>query len=138
MGSCPLNIAMIFLMRESNHSTVLERKTKRLNKQLGRQDLRSQLAMRLPPRQVLARSIVRPTKFLFRSPIAFLISLYVSIVYGTLYLLFTTIPDVFQNTYGFEIQYTGLAYLGLGLGMFLALGVVMKFNDRTVLHMRNK
>jgi hypothetical protein len=55
-----------------------------------------------------------------------------------LYLLFTTIPDVFQNTYGFEIQYTGLAYLGLGLGMFLALGVVMKFNDRTVLHMRNK
>lgn len=138
MGSCPLNIAMIFLMRESNHPTILERKTKRLNKELGRHDLHSQLEMRLPPRQVLARSIVRPAKFLFRSPIAFLISLYVSIVYGTLYLLFTTIPDVFQNTYGFEIQYTGLAYLGLGLGMFLALGVVIKFNDRTVLHMRSK
>ena len=27
-------------------------------------------------------------------------------------LLFTTIPDVFQDIYGFSIQYTGLAYIG--------------------------
>lgn len=138
MGSGPLNIIMIFFMHESNHPTILERKTKRLKKELGRPNLHSQLEMRLPPRQVLARSIVRPVKFLFRSPIAFLISLYVSILYGTLYLLFTTIPDVFQNTYHFEIQYTGLAYTGLGLGMFLALFLVIKFNDRTVLHLRSK
>ncbi|KAL5384265.1 hypothetical protein DPSP01_005409 [Paraphaeosphaeria sporulosa] len=138
MGSGPLNIAMIFCMRESNHPTILSRKTIRLRKSLHRPDLRSHLEIHLPPRQLLARSIVRPAKFLFRSPIAFLISLYVSIVYGTLYLLFTTIPDVFQNTYDFEIQYTGLAYLGLGLGMFLALALVVKFNDRTVLRLRNK
>ncbi|KAL1606816.1 hypothetical protein SLS60_004225 [Paraconiothyrium brasiliense] len=138
MGSGPLNIVMIIFMHESNHSTILEKKTRRLKQQLGRDDLHSQLEMRLPPRQVLARSIVRPAKFLFRSPIAFLISIYVSLVYSTLYLLFTTIPDVFQNTYRFQIQYTGLAYLGLGLGMFIALGLVVKFNDRTVLAMRDR
>jgi len=104
MFSGPLNVVMIFFMRESNHPTILETKTKRLKKELGRDDLHSQLEMRLPPREVLARSIVRPVKvsdvikkgkfrsgsliewsqFLFRSPIAFLISLYVSVVYGTL------------------------------------------------------
>lgn len=138
MGSGPLNIIMIFFMQESNHPTILKKKTERLKKQLQREELNSQLEMHLPPRQILARSIVRPAKFLFRSPIAFLLSLYVSVVYGTLYLLFTTIPDVFQNTYYFETQYTGLAYLGLGLGMFIALGLVVKFNDRTVLAMRNR
>ncbi|KAF2792782.1 MFS multidrug transporter [Melanomma pulvis-pyrius CBS 109.77] len=130
MGSGPLNIAMFMFMKESNHPTILEKKTKRLKKELGRDDLHSHLEMRLPPREVLARSIVRPIKFLFRSPIAFLISLYVSVVYGTLYLLFTTIPDVFQNTYHFSVQYTGLAYL--------ALGFIMKYNDRNVVRMREK
>ncbi|KAF2257018.1 putative MFS multidrug transporter [Trematosphaeria pertusa] len=138
MASGPLNIFMILFMQESNHPTILEKKTKRLRKQLGRDDLHSHLEMRLPPREVLARSIVRPIKFLFRSPIAFLVSLYVSVVYGTLYLLFTTIPDVFQNTYHFDLQYTGLAYIGLGLGMFIALGLIMKYNDRTVVRMREK
>ncbi|KAF2749116.1 putative MFS multidrug transporter [Sporormia fimetaria CBS 119925] len=138
MASVPVNILMFFLMDESNHPTILQRKTKRLRKELGRDDLRSQLESPLPPREILARSIVRPMKFLFQSPIAFLVSLYVSVVYGTLYLLFTSIPDVFQNTYGFEIQYTGLAYIGLGLGMFIALGFIMKYNDRIVVRLRDQ
>lgn len=62
MGSGPLNIIMILFMQESNHPTVLEKKTKRLKKELGRDDLHSHLEMRLPPREVLARSIVRPVK----------------------------------------------------------------------------
>jgi hypothetical protein len=62
MFSGPLNVAMILFMRESNHPTILERKTRRLKKELSRPDLRSQLEMQLPPREVLARSIVRPIK----------------------------------------------------------------------------
>ena len=62
MESAPLNIAMILFMQESNHPTILEKKTKRLRNELGRHDLHSHLEMRLPPREVLARSIVRPVK----------------------------------------------------------------------------
>lgn len=62
MASGPLNIVMILFMQESNHSTILEKKTRRLKEELGRDDLHSQLEMRLPPREVLARSIVRPVK----------------------------------------------------------------------------
>jgi MFS family permease len=65
MGSGPLNIAMFVFMQESNHPTILERKTKRMKKELGRDDLHSHLEMRLPPQDVLARSIVRPVKVYF-------------------------------------------------------------------------
>jgi hypothetical protein len=37
---------------------------------------------------------------------------YISMVYGILYLWFTTIPTVFQDTYGWKASMTGLAYLG--------------------------
>lgn len=62
MATVPLNILMFLFMRESNHPTILEKKTQRLRKELGREDLHSQLEMRMPPRQVLARSLVRPLK----------------------------------------------------------------------------
>ena len=64
-GSGPLNIAMFFFMKESNHPTILEKKTRRLRKELGRDDLHSHLEMQLPPREVFARSIVRPIKVCF-------------------------------------------------------------------------
>jgi hypothetical protein len=37
---------------------------------------------------------------------------YVAMVYGILYLWFTTIPTVFEDTYGWKASFTGLAYLG--------------------------
>lgn len=62
MATGPLNILMFFFMQESNHPTILEKKAARLRKELKRDDLRSQLEMKLPPRQVLSRSLVRPIK----------------------------------------------------------------------------
>lgn len=68
MATIPLNILMFFFMQESNHPTILEKKAARLRKELGRDDLHSQLEMKLPPRQVLARSLVRPIKVSQCSP----------------------------------------------------------------------
>lgn len=42
-------------------------------------------------------------------------------IYGYLYLLFTTINEVFEKDYGFTIGTTGLAYLGIGVGSFIGL-----------------
>lgn len=84
------------------------------------------------PGQILKRGILVPTRLLFSSPITFILSLYMSIVYGLLYLLFTTITTVYESTYGWSPQLCGLAYLGIGLGFFLGLGVVGKTNDKTV------
>lgn len=52
--------------------------------------------------------------------------------------MFTTIPTVFQTTYGWEYQFTGLAYIGLGGGMIIALIIIMRYNDRTVVNLAKK
>lgn len=75
-------------------------------------------------------SIVRPTKMLFLSPIVFLLSLYTAVIYGYLYLLFTTITDVFETQYGFSQGSVGLAYLGIGVGSFIGLFALGAFSDR--------
>lgn len=100
IATVPLNILMFLFMQESNHPTILEKKTRRLRKELNRDDLRSQLEMELPPREVLARSLVRPIKvrgpevpastsltisqFICKSPIILMVALYVSTAYGIL------------------------------------------------------
>jgi len=148
MATVPMSTLMFFFMQESNHPTILERKTQRLREELGRDDLRSQLQVNLPPRQVLTRNLVRPIKvrlprasalvialmalqFIFKSPIIFMVSLYVATIYGLFCgyqlrdlihlsdyitdLLLTTIPNVFQEIYHFDVQYTGLAYIACKL-----------------------
>jgi hypothetical protein len=50
-------------------------------------------------------------KMLFLSPIVLALSTYMAIVYGYLYLLFTTLTLVFEGTYHFSQGAVGLAYV---------------------------
>lgn len=67
---------------------------------------------------------------LFLSPIVFLLSLYTAVIYGYLYLLFTTMTDVFESQYNFSQGSVGLAYLGVGVGSFIGLFVLGAVSDR--------
>jgi MFS family permease len=111
---------MTIFMKETYTPVLLRRKAQKLRKELGRDDLRPLLSKDITRKQLLLQSIVRPTKLLTRSPIVFLICLYVAIVYGCLYLWFITIPIVFEEKYGWWPHFTGLAYLGTGIGMVVS------------------
>jgi predicted MFS family arabinose efflux permease len=54
------------------------------------------------------------------------------LVYGLLYLFFTTISDVFTSVYGFSVGLSGLAYLGIGIRFFVGLFFMALTNDRIV------
>lgn len=58
------------------------------------------------------------------------LSIYQGIIYGYLYLLFTTITLIFQYQYGFSQGIVGLAYLGIGIGSLTGLGVAGAVSDR--------
>lgn len=70
---------------------------------------------------------------LVKSPIVLLLSTYMSLIYGLLYLFFTTISSVFTEQYGFSTGLSGLAYLGIGVGFMLGLVFVAGTNDRIML-----
>lgn len=63
---------------------------------------------------------------LVMSPIVAMMSLFMAIIYGYLYLLFTTLTEVFEGNYGFSPGAVGLTYLGIGIGMFVGTGQVLR------------
>jgi MFS family permease len=55
-------------------------------------------------------------KLLCISPVSIVMALYMGLVFGIIYLLFTSYTVVFQETYGFSQGVAGLSYIGMGLG----------------------
>ncbi|KAF2842930.1 MFS general substrate transporter [Patellaria atrata CBS 101060] len=127
-----INCLSIFVMRETYAPIILERKAIKLRKETGNHALRSKLDSGITRKELWKRSIFRPTKMLFRSPIVALTSLYMAVVYGVLYLLFTTFTFVFEGQYGFSSGQVGLTFIGIGVGMFIGLALVGKGTDLIV------
>ena len=116
-------------LRETYSVTLLEKKTIRLRKQTGNRALRSKMDNGLSPKALFKLSIVRPLKLLFCSPVVFSLCLFAAVVYGYMYLFFTTITEVFEQKYGFSQGTAGLAYLGIGIGMLIGLITFGKGSD---------
>jgi hypothetical protein len=79
---------------------------------------------------MMRRAVARPIKLLIFSPIVLLLSLYTGLLFGLIFLLFTTFPQVFGETCGFNAGIAGLAYLGLGIGLMSALIVFAALSDK--------
>jgi len=80
--------------------------------------------------QELSVSFTRPWILLFREPIVLLASLYVSIIYGTLYMFFAGFPIVFQVARGWSQGTAGLPFAGVAIGVCLATLVAGVDNKR--------
>lgn len=132
------SISAVIFLRETYAPVLLQWKTKRLQKETGNMSLRSKLDTGLSPRQLFTRAIVRPAKLMFLSPICAAMSLYMAVVYGFLYLLFTTFAFVFEDQYGFSNSIVGLVYLGLGLGNFIGLALLGFTSDRVMARLAKK
>ncbi|KAH8698589.1 major facilitator superfamily domain-containing protein [Talaromyces proteolyticus] len=72
-------------------------------------------------------SLSRPWILLLKEPIVFLLSIYMAIIYGTLYMLFGAFPIVYEIGRGWSQGISGLAFLGIMVGMLIA--VVYNFWD---------
>ncbi|KAF4121388.1 putative arabinose efflux permease, MFS family [Geosmithia morbida] len=129
--------ALIDLLNEETYAIVIiQRKKKRLAAELGRTDLRNAYKHDGKEESVLATlkiDSVRPVMLFCTSPIVFLLSMYLAVEYGLLYLFFTTIPIVFPGKYGFSPGISGLTYLGIGLGFLLGLSLNAYTSDRMMM-----
>ncbi|KAK4145643.1 general substrate transporter [Dichotomopilus funicola] len=122
-----------FTLQESYAPVILERKTRRLRKETGNPNLRSELeSAGASPAEKVKLAIVRPLKLLFLAPIVTCTSLYVAITYGTLYLLFSTFSLVFPRYYGFDEGQSGLVFIPSAIGMAIGIVVFGALSDRRV------
>ncbi|GAW23615.1 hypothetical protein ANO14919_131890 [Xylariales sp. No.14919] len=115
-------LTLLYLMiPETYRPILLARKAARLQKEDGSKIYIAAGSTRSTARVLLLRSIVRPIKMLLKSPIVLILSLQLAVIYGYLYLLFTTFIFVFEGQYHFQAGAAGLSYLGLGVGFLIAL-----------------
>ncbi|KAI0105863.1 bicyclomycin resistance protein [Daldinia grandis] len=127
-----LSILMVFSLKESYAPVILQKKAAKLRKETGNDLLRSKLDAGLSPRDYFKRGIIRPFKMLFLSPVIAITSLYMAVTYGYLYLMFTTMTEVFQGYYGFSTSTVGLAFIGLGVGSMIGILAFSVTSDRYI------
>lgn len=75
-------------------------------------------------------ALSRPWVLLIREPIVLLLSIYMAIVYGTLYLSFAAFPIVFQDARHWSQGIGGLAFIGVAVGMVLGIMLTVYDNQR--------
>ena len=75
-------------------------------------------------------ALSRPWILLLREPIVLLLSIYMAIIYGTLYMCFGAFPIVFQQQRGWNEGVGGLAFLGVAVGMMAAVIYTIPDNKR--------
>lgn len=130
-----ISIPTVILLRESHQPTLLERNARRLQKKYTA----NAVSPALPPTQsrsaTIWNTVIRPSKLLVLSPVVLTLSLCTAANYGFIYIIFTTMTEVFMRRYDISSSNVGLTYLGFGIGNVVgnvALGV---FSDRLVRRM---
>jgi hypothetical protein len=121
--------AGLIFMRETYAIVLLERKAKLLRKKHSNPNFVSKFDTGLSSTTLLKHAIVRPFIMLFLSPSVIILSTYTAIVFAYLFLLFTTFPVVFEEQYGWGGGISGLAYIGIGVGLVVALVVFSFLSD---------
>jgi multidrug resistance protein len=123
-------VVLFGFMKETYAPVILQRKVDRLRKQTGNDLLRHKLDVGLSASDYFKRGIVRPLKLMVFSPISIIFALYMAIVYGYLYLMFTSMTVVFEEYYNFSTSLVGLSFLGLGVGSMLGLTYFSMVSDK--------
>ncbi|KAG1850213.1 major facilitator superfamily domain-containing protein [Suillus subalutaceus] len=83
-------------------------------------------------------NLKRPFIIMTRSFICFILSLYMALVYGIYYLMFTTFPGLFSDVYHFSIGTGGLPYIGIGVGFLSATVIGARICDKTYVSLAAK
>ncbi|KAK5072429.1 hypothetical protein LTR51_005065 [Lithohypha guttulata] len=119
---------------ETYSPVILRRRAEKLSKMTGKKYI-SVLEKRqgkTTPKAAFKKALTRPWALLFLEPIVLLISIYMAIIYGILYMLFGAFPIVFQQTRGWSQGIGGLAFLGVAVGMLIGVAYAIWDNSRYV------
>ncbi|KAK5996085.1 Efflux pump radE [Cladobotryum mycophilum] len=128
-----VSVACFFFVTETHHPTLLRARVRRLKNETGNQELYCALDdQNLTSKLRVQMAIIRPIKMLFTLPPILIMSLYIAVAYGILYLLFSTFSFVYPQQYGFSSSIVGLAYIPTGLGMLVGISIFGTMTDRII------
>ncbi|KAI1877259.1 uncharacterized protein JN550_001331 [Neoarthrinium moseri] len=114
-------ILITFTVPETYAPTILKRRAEKMRKQSGEPGhVTEQELDKRPLSQRMRLFLLRPFQLLFQELIVFLISIYMSVLYGLLYMFFIAYPIIFQEGKGYSAGITGLMFIPVAVGVVLS------------------
>jgi hypothetical protein len=101
---------------ETYAPTILAKRAKKLRKQDPDFVTEQDLDLR-PLSERLRMFLVRPFQLLFTELIVFLLALYMSVLYGLLYIFFIAYPIIYQGGKNYSASTTGLMFIPIAVGI---------------------
>ncbi|KAJ7595726.1 major facilitator superfamily domain-containing protein [Mycena floridula] len=115
-------LVLFMIVPETYAPLLRQKKAQRLRKSTGDQEYWAPLDKQ--DKNILRRitvSCYKPFQLMLYEPMALLLNIWNSLLLGILYLAFQAFPIIFEQNHGFNMQMTGLTFLGIGIGMVGAL-----------------
>lgn len=114
-------VLIVFFQPETFAPILLKWKAQNLRSITGDSRYVAEVEIRAEPfTKRLMHALYRPFILFFREPIVILFSLYLTVVYIILFTFLDGYTYIFGETYGFSEGITGLAFIGIGVGLCLA------------------
>lgn len=122
-----LSFALIVLfLRESYPPVVLVAKAAELRRRTKNWGIHAkQEEVEVDIRELVTKNFSRPIRLLFTEPVILLITIYMSFIYGLLYLFLTAYPLVFQGVHGMSPGVGGLPFFGMVAGLFIVAAYII-------------
>ncbi len=127
-GACSIFIGVVWilgvvLVPETYAPVILHKRAKDQSRKTGQQYIsvleRNSGGIELS--EVFGKALRRPWVLLFREPIVLVASIYMAVLYGTIYMFLGAFPIVYSELRGWNAGIGGLAFLGLAVGMIAGL-----------------
>lgn len=133
-----IGILGVIFVPETYGPVLLARRASHLSKTDGRVyiSVLEKNQGRKEPSEVFKRALIRPWVLLFWEPIVLVASLYMAIIYGTIYMFMGAMPIVYSEGRGWSEGIGGLAFMGIAVGIILGVVYAIYDNGRyTKLHL---
>ncbi|KAK5677565.1 GTPase-activating protein [Elasticomyces elasticus] len=117
-------VVLFFCLPETSASNILFRRAQRLRRITGNDKLISKPeidAQQMTGREIVNMVLIHPFTLSFTEPMILLLNLYIALIYGLLYLWFEAFPIVFIEIQGFTLGQSGLAFLGILIGVLAVI-----------------
>ncbi|KGU24616.1 multidrug resistance protein, partial [Candida albicans P57055] len=121
-------VVFIVVVPETHHGILLKKRAKKLRKDTGDSRYRSFNELQIRTfAQVAKTSLLRPF-VLLSELIVFLVTMYMSVLYGLLYMFFFAYPIVYQEGKGWSASKTGVMFIPIGVGVIVSSLAAPFFN----------
>ncbi|KAI1804439.1 MFS general substrate transporter [Daldinia bambusicola] len=116
-----LGIVLIFFTKETYAPIILQKRAAKRRKETNDERWWCRYDQKLSKMALMKICLLRPFEFFIKEPILWFFNVWISLIYGILYLCFVAYPIVFSQQRGWGPGTSGLAFIGIGIGCTLAI-----------------